>query len=160
MWSPRDLTEAQIADYANAIYEVEGDDGWVEASAVDCDRDDLPATLISACNPWSQPLPETENARRHQDLRGQIESSRCAWRAARGRSPDSSWIEPGFLVQAPIDLVDVWARAWQQHAVLVLRGAGQAPTLRLYSPFAGTESPQQLANMRLEWVGCAPPASP
>lgn len=154
------LTEAQIADYANAIYEVEGDDGWVDASAVGWHRDDLPATLISACNPWSQPLSEAENARRHQNLRSQIESSQCDWRAARGRSPDFSWIEPGFLVRAPVDLVDDWARAWQQHAVLVLRGRGQAPILRLYSPFAGAKPPQRLANMRLEWVGCGPPASP
>jgi hypothetical protein len=154
------LTAAQIADYANAIYEVERDDGWVDASSFGCHRDELAATLISACNPWSQPLSDTENARRHQGLRRQIESSRCHWLAARGRSPDSSWVEPGFLVQAPMDLVDAWARAWQQHAVLVLGGPGQAPTLRLYSPFAGARPPQQLANMHLEWVGCAPPASP
>ncbi len=154
------LTTKQLTTYASAIYEIKGDNGWVDASALGCYRDDLPATLISACNPWSRPLSESENARRHLGLRRQIESSQCDWLAARGRSPDSSWIEPSFLVRAPMGLVDVWARAWQQHAVLVLRGPGQAPTLRLYSPFAGAKLPQQIANMRLEWVGCGPPALP
>lgn len=154
------LSDDQLAAYASAIYEVEVDGGWVDASAFAFDRAELPATLISACNPWSQLLPDEENTRRHQTLQRQIEASGNPWASARGRAADFSWIEPGFLVQAPLDLVDVWARQWQQHAVLVLRGLLKSPTLRLYSPFAGTEPPQQLANMRLEWVGCAPPASP
>jgi hypothetical protein len=154
------LSQQQLAAYAHAAYEVEVDGGWVDVSAFVTNAGGPPATLISACNPRSQRLSDAENARRHQGLRGQIEASGHAWAAARGRAVDLSWIEPGFLVQAPMDLIDTWARNWQQHAVLVLGSPLKAPTLRLYSPYAGAKPPQQLANMRLEWVGCGPPASP
>jgi hypothetical protein len=154
------LSEHQLAAYAEAIYEVEVDGAWIDARAYVAVAGDRAATLISACNPWSQLLSDAENARRHACLREQIATGGHRWTNARGRSADFRWIEPGFLVQAPDDQVDAWARQWQQHAVLVLRGPAQVPALRLYSPFAGDIRPQQLANLRLEWVGCVPPAPP
>lgn len=154
------LSPEQLAAYANAVYEVETDGGWVDASAFAVDADGLPATLISACNPWSQRLSDAENAARHQALQRQIEADGCRWWPARGRSPDHDWVEPGFLVWAAEATVDAWARGWQQHAVLVLPDRPDQPTLRIYSPFAGTSPPSRLANVRVEWVGCGPPASP
>lgn len=154
------LTIDQLRAYASAVYEVETAVGWIDVRDYARARGEFPLQLISACNPWSQPLSDAANARRTGDLRRRIEASGCRWKPARGRSPDSSWIEPGFLVQADDDRVDAWARHFQQHAVLVLRERQQLPALRLYSPLAATDRPEELANMRLEWVGCAPPAPP
>ncbi len=153
------LSLAQLSAYADAVYEVDLEGSWADVRTFAPSAYGSPATLISACNPWSQLLSDAENAQRNHGLYGQIETSRHDWYRARGRSVDLRWIEPGFLVLAPLDLIDVWARQWQQHAVLVLRGTGQSPALRLYSPFAGDDPPPRLANMHLEWVGCGPPAS-
>ena len=160
MAASRVLSEEQLDAYVGAIYEVAIGDRWIDAQTFDVDSDDLAATLISACNPWSQPLADVDNRRRHAELQRQIEVDGCRWWPARGRSADGSWIETGFLVLAPAATVDAWARQWQQHAVWIVSQLSRTPILRLYSPFAGANPPQQLANMRLEWVGCDPPDPP
>lgn len=154
------LRQDQLDAYVHAVYEVQHAAHWIEATAFVVEHGAFPATLISAWNPWSQPLAQTENDRRHIELQRQIEASGCRWWPARGRAVDGSWVEPGFLVLAHQALVDTWARVWQQHAVWVLSELSLTPVLRLYSPFAGADPPRQLANLRLEWVGCDPPASP
>lgn len=160
MAASRVLSEEQLDAYVGAIYEVAVGDRWIDAQTFDVDSDDFAATLISACNPWSQPLADVDNRRRHAELQRQIEVDGCRWWPARGRSADGSWIETGFLVLAPAATVDAWARQWQQHAVWIVSQLSRTLILRLYSPFAGANPPQQLANMRLEWVGCDPPDPP
>lgn len=142
----------QLRAYARAVYEVELDGDWIEASVLGLAGNPWPAALISACNPFSQRLPEAENAMRQQQLQQQIEAG--GWRCwpARGRATDSSWVEPGFLVLAPLAQVDAWGRAFGQHAVWVQSAVGSPASLRVYSPYAGARKPSQELGMRVDWV--------
>ena len=149
------LSKDQLDAYVAAVYEVEIDGRWIEASALPLADVATPAALISARNPYSQLLPESENAQRHLRLQREIEAGghRC-W-PARGRSVDASWIEPGFLVQAPLAQVDIWARYYRQHAVWLAPDAARAASLRVYTAFAGAEPPPQWEGMDVEWVPTA-----
>lgn len=153
------LTSEQLVAYADAVYEVLIDGRWVAAETLCASAPAACRALISACNPYSQPLADDENAIRHHRLQAEIEEDGWRWWPARGRSSDHSWVEPGFLVQAPIAVVDRWAQAYGQHAIWYLHSRQSTATLRIYSRFQGDQAPLRLANLRLEWVGCDPPAS-
>lgn len=146
------LSRVQLDAYVAAVYEVEIDGRWIEASALPIADAPMPAALISACNPYSQILPESENAQRHLRLQREIETGGHRWWPARGRSVDASWIEPGFLVQAPLAQVDIWARDYGQHAVWLAPDAARAASLRVYTAFAGADPPTQWEGMGVEWV--------
>lgn len=141
----------QLSEYTQAIYEVDIDGGWVDASKLPLDGNTLPAALISACNPHSQLLPECENVHRHEHLQREIETGGYRWWPARGRSADAAWVEPGFLVLAPLAQIDAWARAFGQHAVWLAPRSGCAASLRVYSRFDGARPPARLGGMDIEW---------
>lgn len=146
------LSKDQLDAYVAAVYEVEIDGRWIAASALPHADAATPAALISACNPYSQVLPERENAQRHLRLQREIEAGAYHWWPARGRSIDASWVEPGFLVQAPLARIDIWARDYGQHAVWLAPEAARAARLRVYTAFAGAELPAQWDGMGIEWV--------
>ncbi|HWS26724.1 MAG TPA: DUF3293 domain-containing protein [Xanthomonadales bacterium] len=146
------LSQDQLAEYARAVYEVEVDGRWIEASTLPLIDASGTCALISACNPYSQLLPEFENSQRHQRLRDEIAASGYRCWPARGRSADSAWVEPGFLVLAPLAQIDAWARAFEQHAVWLASGSGHSPSLRVYSRFDGEHPPAQSGGMGITWV--------
>ncbi len=153
------LREDQLAAYVSAIYEVEVDGRWIAASTLTSASQATPAALISASNPYSQVLPDSENCERHAHFRSRIAAAGCECRPARGRAADFSWTEDGWLVWAPSDLVDQWARAYQQHAVFLQPARpNDRATLRLYSePAAGLRIPR-LGEFELDWSGCDLPS--
>lgn len=149
------LRKEQLDAYVAAVYEVEIDGRWIDATALSLAGSPPPAALISACNPHSQLLPECENVQRHEHLQREIETGGYRWWPARGRSADAAWVEPGFLVLAPLAQVDFWARAFGQHAVWLAPRPGCAASLRVYAAFAGAEPPAQCEGMDVEWVPTA-----
>lgn len=146
------INEDQLVAYAGAVYEVEIDGRWIEASTLPLAGAAEAAALISACNPYSEVLTDNENSQRHQRLQQDIDTSGCRWWAARGRSADRSWVEPGFLVLAPLARIDAWARAFAQHAVWLAPHAGAPASLRIYSAFDGEHPPAQSGGMGIAWV--------
>jgi hypothetical protein len=151
------ITIEQIAAYAAAIYEVQVDKAWISVEQWPrAHSSALDRCVISACNPHSQRLSDAENKARHQHLQVLIEAAQLRWWPARGRSPDANWVEPGFLLEAPLSLVDHWARQYGQHAVWLPQGSEPKATMRIYAPFSESICPVEFANVRLEWVGFAP----
>lgn len=146
------LSHVQLAEYVRAVYEVEVDGRWIAASTLALTEDAPAAALISACNPYSEILPDIENSERHRQLQQSIVNHGCRWWPARGRSADGSWVEPGFLVLAPLDRIDAWARAFAQHAVWLPPHAGTQASLRVYSGFAGEHPPAQSGGLGIVWV--------
>jgi hypothetical protein len=78
------------------------------------------------------------------------------WRPARGRAADFSWLEPGFLVEAELHLVDTWARAFEQHAIWLPATATSPAIMRIYAADPGAALSLHLPHVRLEWVGFGP----
>ena len=89
---------------------------------------DLPGTtgrlhVITACNPYSAPLPAPINAERNRRLAEELASRGLRTLPAHGRSPDGAWREPGFAVlDADTAEVLALARRFEQHAVYELTG--------------------------------------
>ncbi len=146
-----------ILAYANACYEIEHEGRWISAEQFALKPlPGQPWSLISACNPRSQPLPDALNEARQQQLRERIEAAGVVWRPARGRAADFSWLEPGFLVAAELPLVDRWARAFEQHAIWLPATATAPAIMRIYAADPGPEHRLQLPHVRFEWVGFGP----
>jgi hypothetical protein len=151
------LDAAQIQAYAEAHYEIELEGRWIDAAELAQNTvGALPLSLISACNPRSQRLADAANSARQQQLRAQIEDSGVRWWSARGRSSDFGWLEPGFLVEAELGLVDRWARTFDQHAVWLPARPDSPAIMRIYSNADGTLDNLDLPHVRLEWVGFGP----
>lgn len=88
----------------------------------------LPATtghlhVITACNPYSAPLPPHRNEERNRLLAGELAARGLTTVPAEGRSTDGSWREPGFgvLDGDTTEVLDL-ARRFEQHAVYELTG--------------------------------------
>lgn len=146
------LQEDLLAAYVSAVYEVEVQGRWIDAATLPLPGSADPAALISAWNPYSQILPERENAERHRQLQDAVIASGCRWWPARGGSADGAWTEPGFLVQATLAQIDGWAQAFGQHAVWMAPSSTAPASLRIYSAYAGTQAPAELGPMRIAWV--------
>lgn len=152
-----------LAAYVLARYEVPLASRWIDCrdsgalalavDVADCDES-CRLAVLSACNPRSRPLPACENRLRHQRLCAELRRAALPHRPARGRAPDSNWVEAGVLLRAPLAWIDAAARRWEQNAVWL---PGPPACLRLYAD-APPGLPSVMANVRLEWVGCGPPA--
>lgn len=154
---PRMIAAEQIRAYAEAVYEVEDDGCWIEAAIwTHPNVSKWPRSIISACNPGSQPLSEAANQSRHTQLQSVIQQTEVCWWPARGRSLDFSWLEPSFLVEAPLTLVDSWARRYGQHAIWMLSGPQAKATIRIYAPHPVARLDLDLPHVQLEWVGFGP----
>ena len=79
--------------------------------------------VITACNPYSAPLSARTNDERNRLLAAELATRGLPAGAARGRSPDGTWQEPGFAVLDgdPAQVLDL-AWRFEQHAVYELTG--------------------------------------
>lgn len=155
MTRPPSIDSALLRAYAAAVYESLVDGDWRAIDSVDGDD----WAVLSACNPWSQVLPDAENARLHAQLAELALAAGCAPIPARGRAADWSWVESSWLLRAPLAQVDAWARSFRQHAVYLPAQHGKPAGLRIYSPPVDGNRPPSVGNLRLEWVGCDPPSA-
>jgi hypothetical protein len=138
---PPPLPDELRAAYARAIYTVSGPAGpatlriGTRAPPLDaltgnaCRR----IAIVTAFNPFSQPLPEELNRQRARDLELRVADAALRALPASGTDPDSAWeVEPGLAVlDADDDLLDRWMVEFEQHAVVVA-DAGRDVALRLH----------------------------
>lgn len=142
-----------VAFYRATVYGVELPDGSVANIRVGAPA---PATLcawigtapcawyVTACNPFSEPLPERANAKRMAALRDELDHARCRFLPGVAAIPGAAWREPSFLVagiaeSAVDDLLD---RFGQNAAVRV-----------------PADGPALLRVQRLDWRGRVDPAA-
>lgn len=79
--------------------------------------------VITACNPYSAPLPPGINAERNRLLAAELTARRYRYVPAEGRSADGSWSEPGFAVlDGDVDAILALAHRFEQHAIYELTG--------------------------------------
>jgi hypothetical protein len=91
--------------------------GWDAEPAPTLARADE-AWVVTAHNPFSQPLPPAANATRAVAMLAEVERAGLPWLAAEGRSPDGGWSEAGLLLPgAPRAAVLALARSFDQNAV-------------------------------------------
>jgi hypothetical protein len=155
MTRPPPIDTGLLRAYAAAVYESLVDGDWRAIDSVDGGD----WAVLSACNPWSQVLTDAENARLHAELAALARAAGYAAIPARGRAADSSWVEPSWLLRAPLAQLDAWARRFRQHAAFRPPHHGAPAGLRVYSPPADGNRPPAMGNLRLEWVGCDPPSA-
>ena len=83
--------------------------------------DDAFATIITACNPHSQPLDARSNRVRQRRLRDELEQLRAPLLAAVGHLRAERWREPALCVTGlDAATIDCLARRHAQNAVVVL----------------------------------------
>lgn len=84
---------------------------WLADQGHDC------AAFITACNPYSQVLPDAVNAQRMLDLGRSVESLGLAALAAAGRSRVDGYREPSLLVPGlGLEAAQALMRAFEQNA--------------------------------------------
>jgi Protein of unknown function (DUF3293) len=75
--------------------------------------------LITAQNPFSQPLSDTENVKRNDQMRLEIEARGWAHGDSSGSSPGQAWREDGFVIwDAPLEHVLELGRRYGQNAIV------------------------------------------
>lgn len=122
--SPARLLDA----YVNAVYEFSADGAtyrvrpghedsrgvrWLSANASEW-------AFVTACNPGSGALCESENDARHENLGRELEQRGWRYLPARGLDPDGSWpAEPGMMIldRSLAEIADL-ARALEQSAIV------------------------------------------
>lgn len=124
-----------LAAYLNALYEFDVDGDTHRLRAGDAGTkgvawlDDAAGEwfFVTAHNPGSAVLCESENEARHEDLGRRLRAAGWRHLPARGLDPEGAWPpEPGFLVlDPPLAEIARLARELEQSALL--HGAGGAP---------------------------------
>ena len=107
----------------------------------------LPLCLVTAWNPQAERRAPDENRLANRRLRSALEARHPCWVPAVGRSPDGSWVEPGFLLGGlSSEEAAALAAEWDQRAVFVVTldevlviaadgsGLGARPRLRTMTP--------------------------
>ncbi len=81
-----------------------------------------PMTVITACNPFSQPTDDATNAQANADLSALLLGMGADVLPAVGTATDASWpAEPSFAVRCtPLQILLALGRAFRQHAIFVL----------------------------------------
>lgn len=75
--------------------------------------------IITAQNPQSEPLSETENQQRNQALEKDLKSLRLEYTLSTGENPNGTWIEEGFAVfDVELEQTLELGRKHGQHAIL------------------------------------------
>ena len=99
------------------------------------------ACLITASNPFSEPLGRTENTARNAALAAEIRKAGLALLPGRGESLQDEWPgEESFLVFGPTrDLAVTWCRRYRQNAVVWIGGDGVPLLLMRDGSFLGVE---------------------
>jgi hypothetical protein len=113
--------------------------------------------VITACNPASHPLTDTENALRLNDLAARIDAEGKRRMEAIGRDAERSWREASLLVfDLALDRADALAIEFGQNAILHWQ-RGRAVRLRLYGARWQVALRHSRVDTRfIEWVACAP----
>jgi hypothetical protein len=148
------ITPATLEAFASALYEVRIEGRWLDALHGQAPQPAaLPLAILTAANPGARLLDEAENRLRNQSLQRRVEAA--GWRnwPARGRSPDSSWVEDSLLIEAPLVAIDELARAFGQLAVWLRRPAAVRPSLRLYALAPADFDARSIPRFVCEWVG-------
>ena len=76
-----------------------------------------PCYIITACNPMDEPLPDSENKKRNEELKQNIKNENYLCIEVIGGSRDWTHQEPGFLTSAPQTEVIQWAKQFSQRAI-------------------------------------------
>lgn len=78
------------------------------------------ACVITACNPFSQPLPDAENLARQARLEQELQQAGWHWLPAVGRHPTNGWPpEAGCFVEGMSEeAASEWGRRHGQNAVV------------------------------------------
>ena len=76
-----------------------------------------PCYIITACNPMDEPLSDSENKRRNEDLKQNIKNGKHLCIEVIGGSKDWTHQEPSFLTSAPQTEVIQWAKQFNQRAI-------------------------------------------
>ncbi len=84
-----------VAAYRAARCELSCEGGWQALDRLDAE---IPGLVLSAWNPQGEPLPAAVNQARDTVLYAELRARDCAALRARGRSPDGSWTEDGWLI--------------------------------------------------------------
>ena len=101
------------------------------ALAAYCQRRAINAgCVMTACNPYSKPLSDTENQARQQRLEQDLQQAGWQWVRAVGSHPKNAWSpEVGCFVEGMGEAAaGEWGQAYQQNAV-VWCGADATPRL-------------------------------
>ena len=79
------------------------------------------ATVLTACNPGSRPLPDAENTRRRQELETAVAAQGLSAWPAVNQDPSGQWPdEPGLCIaDLPASLLDAWLERFGQNAAVV-----------------------------------------
>jgi hypothetical protein len=95
-------------------------------SGVDC------SAYITACNPWSESLPDAENIRRQENLLHALRTRSLRWVEGIGKHPSNQWPgEPSVLILGlSLAAAKVLAEDFEQNA-FVWSGADARPLLVL-----------------------------
>lgn len=102
------------------------------------------AWYLTACNPFSEPLPEHANAERMTALRDELERRDCRFLPGVAAIPNAAWREPSFLVAGIVDsAVDELLDRFGQNAAVRVPADG----------------PALLRVQRLDWRGRVDPAA-
>jgi len=90
------------------------------------------SAYITACNPWSESLPDAENAKRQENLLHLLRTRSLRWLEGIGQRPDNQWPgEPSVLILGlSLAAAKVLAQDCQQNA-FVWSGADFTPQLVL-----------------------------
>jgi hypothetical protein len=155
------ITPATLDAFASALYEVRIEGRWIDALDEQAPQPDLlPLAILTAANPGARLLDEAENRLRNQSLQRRVDAA--GWRQwpARGRAPDTSWVEDSLLVEAPVAAIDELARAFGQLAVWLRRPAAARPSLRLYTLAPADFDVRSIPRFLCEWVGSPAMSSP
>jgi hypothetical protein len=87
-----------------------------------------PFAIITAHNPRSERLSDSENKARHETLRRELISLGLTFAPSTGESPDGSWLEEGFIIfETSLEQALELGRKFAQHAIIY----GQGKTVSL-----------------------------
>src|SRR5688500_9971093 len=134
------LDQALIEAYRATDYVLFVEDGReitldIGVTSPECDRvldrrKASTAVVVTAYNPRSVVLPDSENRKRHAELTGLLEARGCDYALGEGRDPTGQWkpelecVVFGIAMEAGLEL----ARRFDQNAIVFVKRA-QAPEL-------------------------------
>jgi hypothetical protein len=92
------------------------------------------AGYLTACNPRSQSLTQSENEQRLDGLRQQVRERGGEYLEGAGYMPGEKWREPSLLVRGVGEgALDALAREHEQNGILIVPARGPV-VLRIYRP--------------------------
>lgn len=72
--------------------------------------------ILTAFNPRSIVLNKSDNLKRNELLKSELQNVTNGLQTVTSSAPDGSWQEPGFAVALSLEQADLLARRWDQNA--------------------------------------------